>query len=238
MGSELERLFKLQQIDSCLLEKQRHIDEYERRLAERQRELESCKTRLDELAAQRKELITQRALAERHVSDLQEQTKERRQRLGRVRNEREQRASEAEMAAHRQEISQSEDALLALMEQVEALEKGMAAARAEQAQLEQFDHRLVAEEVGRIDQLKLELSRERESRNGVASEIDATLRSRYEAVLSRRGGQAVAQVVGGSCTGCHMQIPPQAIIEIRRGGALRVCPSCQRILYVAEQTAF
>jgi predicted nucleic acid-binding Zn-ribbon protein len=237
LRSELERLFRLQRIDSSLYEKQRHVDEYENRLAVRRREIEACKAKLAALAAQRKELVSQRALAERLVSDLQEQGKERRQRVGRARNEKEHKASEAEMSSYRQELTQAEDALLALMEQVEAIEKAIALGRQEQAQLEQADHLLIAEEEDRIVRLKVELEQERAGRNGIAAEISATLRSRYETVLMRRGGQAVAEVIGGVCSGCHMQIPPQAIIEIRKGGAVRVCPSCQRILYVNDQPA-
>jgi predicted nucleic acid-binding Zn-ribbon protein len=230
-------LFRLQRIDSSLFEKQRHVDEYENRLAARRREIEACKAKLAALATQRKELVTQRALAERLVSDLQELGKERRQRLGRARNEKEHKAGEAEMTSHRQEVTQAEDALLAFMEQVETIEKAIAVAREEQTQLEQADHLLIAEEEDRIVRLKVELEQERAGRNGIAAEISATLRSRYEAVLTRRGGQAVAEVVGGVCSGCHMQIPPQAVIEIRKGGAVRVCPSCQRILYVSDQPA-
>ena len=60
------------------------------------------------------------------------------------------------------------------------------------------------------------------------------VRRRYEMVLERRSGRAVVEVVGGACSGCHMQIPPQMVIEILSSGAIRVCPSCQRILYARE----
>ena len=69
----------------------------------------------------------------------------------------------------------------------------------------------------------------------IADQLDGRIRQRYEQVFKRRGGHAVVEVRGGSCAGCHMHIPPQTVIEIMKSGALRVCPSCQRILYARAQ---
>src|SRR5205085_246756 len=75
---------------------------------------------------------------------------------------------------------------------------------------------------------------ERSEREGAASSIDAPLRKKYEFLLEKRAGLAVAEIDGGGCcSGCHVQIPPQTLIEIRRTGSLKVCPMCQRILFVA-----
>ena len=57
-------------------------------------------------------------------------------------------------------------------------------------------------------------------------------------VLQRRGGVAVVTVNNGTCGGCHMHVPPQDLIEIRRSASVRVCANCQRILYVPTRVDF
>jgi len=235
LASELETLFKLQEIDAELLVKHREVETFEHSLSERRLEMDGCSARIDGLAARRKELVNLRALADRRVSDNQEQLKERRQRLTRVRNERELRAGEGEVNSLREEIDTQEEQLLELMNQVEEIERQLGDLRKEYSELEDAAQRQVEQDQARIDELKKELDAERASRDTVAAELGGSMRSRYEQVLARRGGRAVVRVNGGSCAGCHMQIPPQTVIEILKSGAVRTCPSCQRILYVAEQ---
>jgi uncharacterized protein len=234
LGPELETLFKLQEIDVRLLEKQRAIEEFESRVAARRRAMQDCRARIDALVAKRKQLVTERALAERRVNDSGEQVKDRRQRLGRVRNEKELHALEGEITTLREEISDQEEALLGLMQRVEETEKQIAELEKEYADITEADHRDVDAEQARVDALKAELDDARSGRDSVAQSLDARLRSRYENVFKRRAGLAVVTIVNGTCAGCHMYVPPQTINEIRKSGAIHVCPSCQRILYVPE----
>ena len=102
-----------------------------------------------------------------------------------------------------------------------------------------IDGKLVSSEIKanvkvRVDALKAELADARAGRDSVAQSLDARLRSKYENVFKRRAGLAVVTIVNGTCSGCHMYVPPQTINEIRKSGVIHVCPSCQRILYVSD----
>jgi len=237
LSAELETLFELQEQDLRLLEKQREVDKYEKALAERQAAIAACDARIAELAAKRKQLVNQRAFAERRVSDSQEQLKERRQRASRVRTESELRANEREIGAMQREIEEQEEILLQIMQQVDDVEAEIDKVRVTQTEFREADHRQVEEEASRIDVLKGEVAAQRDERNQIASALDSTLRKRYDLVLERRGGRAVVTVLNGSCQGCHMQVPPQIVIEVMRTRAVRVCPQCQRIIYISEETA-
>jgi predicted nucleic acid-binding Zn-ribbon protein len=234
LGPELETLFKLQEIDVRLLEKQRAIEEFEKRVSARRKSMQDCRGRIDALVAKRKQMVTERALAERRVSDSGELVKERRQRMLRVRNEKELHALESEIANLREEIGEQEEALLGVMGRVEEVEKQIGALEKDYTDLEQADHRDLAAEQERVDTLKAELDAARAGRDEVASGLDARLRSRYETVFKRRQGVAVVTIIKGTCSGCYMHVPPQTINEILKSGTVHVCPSCQRILYVTE----
>jgi uncharacterized protein len=239
LSNQLEILFQLQSLDTKLLDKQRTVGKYEAELAARRAAIATCNARIDALLASRKDAVSQRAFAERKVEDLQEALKQKRQRAQKARNEKEVHAGHSEVTAAQEEIREAETAQLELMARVEELEAAVVVAKGERTELENEDHRHVSEAEARIAALRSELAAERAERDSAAAAVEAPLRKKYDSLIERRGGLAVVEIDGtGCCAGCHVQIPPQTLIEIRRTGALRVCPMCQRILFVpvAERT--
>ena len=61
--------------------------------------------------------------------------------------------------------------------------------------------------------------------------MDPQLRSKYEMIFDRRGGNAVVAAVDCICTGCRMRIPPQFYNELLKFRDIRQCPNCHRILF-------
>jgi uncharacterized protein len=121
------------------------------------------------------------------------------------------------------------------MTRVDEIEAQITKAKAERAELENEDHRQISEAESRIASLRGELASDRNARDGAAASIDASLRKKYEFLLERRSGLAVVEVdETGCCSGCHVQIPPQTLLEVRRTQSLRVCPMCQRILFATS----
>lgn len=237
LANQLEMLFQLQALDTRLLEKQKVVARYESDLAARRAAIAACAARVDALLAARKDAVSQRAFAERKVEDLTEALKLKRQRAQKARNEKEVGAGQHEVTAAQEEIGEAETAQLEAMAKVDELEAAIEVAKAERTELENEDHRHVSEAEEKIAALRAEVAADRGSRDGSAASIDASLRKKYDFLLERRAGLAVVEVDGsGCCSGCHVQIPPQTLLEIRRTGSLRVCPMCQRILYVAITT--
>lgn len=235
MAKQLEILFELQALDSRLLEKRKIVEKYEAELAAQRALIQDCTARIEAAQAQRKDAVVERALAERKVSDLQEALKNKRQRAQKARNERELRAGQEEIASALEEIREAETVLLELMGKVEEMEAAIEALRRERVELESADHRHVEEAAERIDALRAQLAAEVVDRDRAAAAVDATIRKKYEMLLTRRAGLAVVEVdAAGCCAGCHVQIPPQNLLEIRRTGVLRVCPMCNRILYLPD----
>jgi predicted nucleic acid-binding Zn-ribbon protein len=232
LAGELQKLFKLQGIDLALLERQREVERYEERFRDRRHAREQLQKTIEEATLVRNRLVGERALAERHVSERRELLKERRARVARIQTERELRAGETEIHDLTEEIDSHEDALLGTMEKVEEIEARLSRLKTESATLDKADDLEEESEGTRIADLREDLSREKGARDEMAGAIDGLLRKRYEMVLDRRGGLAVVEVQGSTCGGCHMTVPPQTLIEIMKTGAVRVCPNCQRILFV------
>ena len=236
--TQLEMLFQLQALDTRLQEKLRVVTRYESELAARRAAIAASTAKIDALAATRKEAVAARALAEKQNKNQQESLKQKRQRANKARNEKEVRAGQDEVSSALEEIRESETVLLEAMAKVEELEAQIEVAKAGRAELENEDHRRVSEAESRSDALRGELSAERSVRDGQAAQVDATLRKKYDSLIERRQGLAVVEIDGGGCcAGCHVQIPPQTLMEIRRTGSLKVCPMCQRILFVPVAAA-
>ena len=53
--------------------------------------------------------------------------------------------------------------------------------------------------------------------------------------LQSRGKQSVAVVRNGVCSGCHMNLPTGALIEIKRESALVRCDFCGRFVFPSRE---
>jgi uncharacterized protein len=133
-------------------------------------------------------------------------------------------------------ISDAETHILEAMEGIEttraALERARGGAKGIDERTAQQE-RVIAEREKSLDQTLGNLRRDREA---LVAGVDAAQLARYDRIASRRR-PAVAMALKGSCMGCHVTIPPQTILELRRGGGgLHTCGNCQRILVLAESS--
>jgi predicted nucleic acid-binding Zn-ribbon protein len=132
-------------------------------------------------------------------------------------------------------ISDAETRILEAMEGIEtaraALERARSAAKGLDERAVQQE-RNFAEREKSLDQSLGNLRRDREA---LVSGVEAPLLARYDRVVSRRR-PAVAMAVKGMCMGCHVSLPPQVVLELRRGTGLHTCGNCQRILVPAEHS--
>ena len=104
-------------------------------------------------------------------------------------------------------------------------EKELVAGEEKKAKVEIEALKKKTEEIGAVIQAH------EEKRKGYLPSIDPKLISQYERILAKREGLALVPVRNNSCGGCHLELPPQAVHEIRLQDKLIMCESCARILY-------
>jgi predicted nucleic acid-binding Zn-ribbon protein len=155
-------------------------------------------------------------------------------RLGEIRTPREYAALSREIDIAKKTNETQSEQLRALAQAAEELrkvidEKADALSEREmaaQAELEDLGRR-AAEYQRRLDELAAR-------RAEAAQLVEPALLGRYEGIKRRRGGIAVAQVVGATCRGCNRNIPPQLSIVLQRANSIEQCPNCNRIIYSAD----
>jgi hypothetical protein len=242
-SSQLSLLLELQEADLAL-----------DRLAYRRRELPE-RVAVSELGARLVELTARVAEAQDQRDKLASQqltldqrsdavggriaTIEQRLRSGRAGSYRDEQAmgEEATSLAHlRREI---EDQELEVMEALEPLDQELAALTAScSAAAEELG--LAREQLGMataaIDE---EAALVRATRGRLAARVAPELATPYERLRAKLGGIGAAHVVGGACSGCHLQLPAGELHRLRHAtpDSVVYCDQCGRILVMTSDQA-
>ena len=233
--SQVPQLYRLQQIDSEISSKKQRL----RDVVQGQRETAALR------AARERGTATAAALraAEASMEDVnlalggvndKAQRSEQRLYSGKVTNPKELSDLQNEIEALGRRRAALEDDLLEAMilleeAQVES-EEAAASLSSTEASWEADQTHLKAEQ----NDLALELHGLLAKRATMANGIDAQLLSDYEALKARKGGVAVAALVDHSCTGCHVRMPENKVMQAERG-ELVFCSGCGRILCLVQR---
>jgi uncharacterized protein len=237
LGNQIELLVNLQIIDLQLRERTDAIELLRRDLADLDGALAVQKQALDVCRAERADLESKRRDIEGTLADEEAKMKDRRMRLNRIRNEKEASAVRREIEVAKEGTGLMEEGLMAIFEQLDVVKAREAELATAYEALEAKRNAEKARTDSEIQDLSAGLADARSQRESLAADLEAPLRRQYETILSRKKGQAVVEIRGGTCEGCHMRVAPQLAIEIHRNTRVIQCPSCHRILYVRPPEA-
>jgi hypothetical protein len=146
------------------------------------------------------------------------------------RNEREVNAAQREIDMIKGAIQVREKEILQLLETVETLKKSIAAKEEQFRELQAGFQTREAETQKQMAQLDAERAGHVAQRAAIEKRVPRETLSLYDRIRKRKP-QAMVEVIGGNCQGCHLQIPPQIYNEVQRGERVLQCPNCTRIIY-------
>ncbi len=134
-----------------------------------------------------------------------------------------------EIAVMQEKAREWEEVVLTTMEQEEAAQatiaKVAANVREKQAAAEE-ERALFENQRKQLEEEQTQLSVEREKLIG---SLTPFARNKYDRLTATKG-DAIVPIVQGSCGGCHYNLPPQTVNEVRRNARLILCEGCGRIL--------
>lgn len=152
--------------------------------------------------------------------------------LAGITNQKEYLAAQRELETLRKTNATQEEEILKLLEAIEEYKSGIAADEEKLAALKkQYDDRAAASK-GRLNELDAAISKINSRREEASAGLPKGTIRKYQRVLEGRDGMAVCEVIGGTCVGCNVQLPPQRFIELQRMDKLMNCPNCQRFIFV------
>jgi hypothetical protein len=197
----------------------------ETRLNRQRQNIEEKRGQLKALRAENHSQEVSLRAAEEEVGKLARQ-------LNTVRNNKEFQALQHEIAAKRADAGRIEDQVLAIMGDIEALERDIREIEQSIAKIESEREEEAAGVEKAVQKLDGQIAKLQATRAGGAAAVDAELLAEYERIAAKRGASALAAVVSNTCQGCFLQIPPQFGHVLRAGRQIVRCPSCSRLLYL------
>lgn len=236
---QLKALIELQTVDKQLydLMRQRQAKpaQIERLNADHQHETQ----RVKECEAQLKALQLKRSSMEGDLAAKEGQVKKLQMQLYQVKTNKDYSVLQREIESVKADNSVLEEEILKVMEQVDQQKAAMATV-AETLKGQETQMRTAVAEVEReMADLDAAITRLQTTRQAFTPRVDAKVLARYERILDKKEGLGLVpvKVQQEACSGCHMNLPPQTINEIRLKERLIVCESCARLLYYPEDAS-
>jgi hypothetical protein len=231
LRKQLELLWELQRIDLDLKSVREDRDRYpqEIRKLEEKKNLENERIQKDR--ERLNSLEKERKRKEGLLSQELEKIKRAEARMFEVKTNKEYQALLSEIDAIKDATGREEEEILQVMDEVDALKKDLAKREKE---LTVTLEKIEAERMGLQETMARGESLWKEQmdrRERVAKQLESKLLKLYDTLREKRHGVSVVNVVGETCQGCFVNVPPQMFIEVQRNNALIRCPNCNRILY-------
>lgn len=231
ISEELKSLIELQVIDTAIADLTRQknrlpeiINEAKQFLTASQADLLNVKTSYDNL-------LKEKRTKEQAVEDEDAKIEKLKSRTSQIKTNEEYQALIREVDAAKKAKNTQEDALLVVLEKAEDVKKEL---NDKEQKVKEEEKKFTAEESRiKVDFtiVEDELNKLLKSRDEHGSRIGKDLLKRYTQLFESKNNLAVAAVKNGNCLGCHMNIPPQTLTEIKKNSKIIQCFNCSRILY-------
>lgn len=231
MSPELERLIRLQEVETRAADAQHRIADAPGKVAQLDAKLTAAR---DAVAAATQALADNQAarrMLEKDQLAVQQRLGKYKEQLMEVKTNHEYHAMQQQTGATTAELGRVEEQILVNMM---AADEAAATLKAAQAQLKTDetsirDERAAIEADARAAQTAIaECTAERAA---LVAAIDKSVLATFEHVLKWRQGSAMALMVGGICTACRVRLRPMISDQVKRNTDIVQCDHCQRILY-------
>ena len=164
------------------------------------------------------------------VRQMSIQVERSREKLSRCRTEREANAAQREIEELRKLYRDREIEVEKLDGFLEQAQKDIAQVSGERDALLAELSAVEGDTVGRLAQGDAAVAEKEAQRASLVASVPPALYRRYEMIRGRRG-TAISSTTDGTCSACHMRLPPMLFQGLTRENKFEQCPSCNRILY-------
>ena len=238
MSPDLQRLVRLQQLDSTIEEARQRVTVHpqrladaDARLAEAIEDVDTASHRLKANQEARRELEKEAAVFQGRVSKFKTQ-------LSEVKTNREYQAMQHETETAQLDLGAVEEKVLEQMLDADVIAADVAEANAALATRQ----KKVAAEKTTLEQelvsVEAALAEASQARTSLLSETEPRLIALFEQVARVRKGVALCSAThDGLCSVCHVRLRPQVFQLVRQNDGIVQCDHCNRILYYVPPPA-
>ena len=232
MSPDLQRLIKLQQLESTLADARATIAAHPQRLADADARLNESKQAVETAKGRLKENQEARRNLEKDVAVYQGRLTKFKDQLSLVKTNKEYQAMQHEIATAQSDLGGVEEKVLELMLEADTItadvKRTEAALTTRQKEIDK-EKKELTEELASVETSLKEAS---EARAELVKDLDARLLAIFAQVARVRKGVAISTATrDGLCAACHVRLRPFVFQQVRQNDAIIQCESCHRILY-------
>ena len=232
MSEDLDRLIRLQQLDSTIEDARRRVAAHPQRLAEAAARLSDAQRRVDAARQRLKDNQEARRGREKEAAVFQGRVSKFKDQLSEVKTNREYQAIQHEIETAQRDLGAVEEKILEQMMDADVIT----------ADITQADTALATEQKA-VDAEKTTLRQElasaeaalteaSQARQSLLAEMEPRLIALFDQVARARKGVAICSATrDGLCSVCHVRLRPQVFQLVRQNDSIIQCDTCQRILY-------
>ena len=229
---QLGRLVQLQGLDIELRRLTAALDQVDQRVAALDVSLQGFISSMDAKESRIAELQQNYRSMEADVQDNAVRIQKSEEKLRSVKTNKEYQSGLKEIEDIKTKNATIEDSMIVCLEEIETVEQELSGSQADYEE----QQRLLTDEkeaiMAEADRMRKRSGQLRSQRDEISRQISDNLLAMFHRVKSQQAdGLAIVDVVGAVCQGCHMNIPPQMYNELQREDSLKMCPSCERIIY-------
>ncbi|HEY7191515.1 MAG TPA: C4-type zinc ribbon domain-containing protein [Vicinamibacterales bacterium] len=232
MSPDLDRLIKLQHLETQIAEARAAIAAHPQRLAEADARLDEAKRAVESAKEQLKANNEARRALEKDVAVYQGRLTKFKDQLSLVKTNKEYQAMQHEIATAQTDLGGVEEKVLERMVEADAIaadvKKAEATLAAQQKEIE-TEKKTMAQDLATEE---AQLAKATEGRAALVKDLDPRLMSLFEQVARVRKGVAISTATrDGLCALCHVRLRPSVFQQVRHNDTIIQCESCQRVLY-------
>jgi hypothetical protein len=232
MSPDLDRLIKLQHLETQIAEARAAIAAHPQRLAEADARLDEAKRAVESAKERLKANNEARRALEKDVAVYQGRLTKFKDQLSLVKTNKEYQAMQHEIATAQTDLGGVEEKVLERMVEADAIaadvKKAEATFAAQQKEIE-TEKKTMAQDLATEE---AQLAKATEGRAALVKDLDPRLMSLFEQVARVRKGVAISTATrDGLCALCHVRLRPSVFQQVRHNDTIIQCESCQRVLY-------
>jgi predicted nucleic acid-binding Zn-ribbon protein len=232
MSPDLERLIKLQQLESTIADAASTIALHPQRVAELDARLNDARQLVEAARERLKANQNARRDIEKEVATYQGRLTKFKDQLSAVKTNREYQAMQHEIATAESDLGAVEERMLERMLEADELTAKVAHADAElakQSKAIEAEKATMSQEMVTVERSLAEAT---VARDALVAQTDPQLVALFDHVARARKGVAISTATrDGLCSVCHVRLRPSVFQHVRQNDSIVQCESCQRVLY-------
>jgi predicted nucleic acid-binding Zn-ribbon protein len=231
MNPDLDRLIKLQQLETAAEDARRKIAEHPSRVRVLDDRVQAARNLVADGKARLAAAQERRRVEEKEVATVQARLAKYKDQLLELKTNREYQTMLHEIETAQNDIRAREDRVLEIMMEADEL---TAEIKKHEAALKVAEKDAAAERAvleSEMAGLQAVFDKTRDERTKLVAQIDRGALAIFETTAKGRKGVAVAEARNGLCTICHVRLRPQVFNEVTKNASIIQCDSCRRILY-------